>query len=173
MYLVNIFRDTQHFYFGEVIHPPKGRWGPRIQDDLQLFIIQSGEVTVEVDDRSYRVGAHEVTLLQPGRRELFLYSEKTPTRQSWCTARLSLLSNDVCKRLNRLPSIFTWTSRMENVFRLGLESQIWLPECYGSPVVDHLAQALFYEFFFRNGVFLETWKIDASVCREGDAVYVL
>jgi len=41
---------------------------------------------------------------------------------------------------------------MEKFFSLALESQKMLPDCHGSPVIDFLAQALFYEVFVNMGV---------------------
>src|SRR5207237_610785 len=35
---------------GEVIYPPGGAFGPRLQRNLQLIILHSGQMTVWIDD---------------------------------------------------------------------------------------------------------------------------
>ena len=148
---MKIFQNDQRFYFGEVTFPPGGWGAARIQPDLQLVTFYSGEANITVDDRSYRVGAGEITILHPRGREIYLYSKKTRTRYSWCTARLPVFSDDVLKLLKQCPLTFPRNSRIEKILRFGLEAQRYYA-CHRHLVVDHLAQTLFYEYFAATGV---------------------
>jgi len=154
---VNIFVKDQTFHFGEVTYPPGGRCGPRIQANVQIVIIHSGEAHIGIDGPSYRVGPHEATVLLPGRRELILFSEKSRTRHTWCDALSPVLSGEARKLMERLPVALSWTARMEKIFRLGLETQRMSGRRL-SPVIEHLGQALFHEFFAAAGVSLESGK---------------
>ena len=150
--LVDIFSTHQSFYFDEVFYPPGGRLGPRVQHDLQLVIIHSGEVDIAVDDQLYRVGRGEATLLQPGCMEIFHFSKKSRTHHFWCSARLPILSDNILQKLKQIPLVFPWNSSLEKMFRLGLETQ----RKYDGQrhlVIDHLAHVLFYELFAELGVF--------------------
>lgn len=141
---MNIFPNNQRFYFGDITFPVGATLGPRIQEDLQLLIIHSGEVKLTVDDRSYRVGAREVTILHPRGSEFHLFSKKSRTHHSWCTAQRCVLTDDILKKMKQLPLTFPWTSRMEKIFHLGLEADRHYAS-HRNLVVDHLGKALFYE----------------------------
>ena len=154
---VNIFVRNQPFQFGEVTYPPGGRCGPRTHANIQIVIVYSGEAHIGIDGLSYRVGPREATVLLPGHRELILFSEKSRTRHTWCTADSPMLSAEDLKILKRLPKSLSWTSRMEKVFRLGLETQRMNGRQL-SPVVEHLGQALFNEYFATAGVSSEGEK---------------
>ena len=155
--LVNIFLNNQEFYFGEVTYSPGGRCGPRIQRDVQLVTVYSGEANVEVDGRSWRVGAREATILLSGHQELFLFSKKSRTHHSWCKAIAPAMSHEALETLARLPKTFPWTSKMEKLFRLAAETQGMMRR-RRSQVTGHLGLALFYEIFYATGIFHESGK---------------
>lgn len=155
--LVNIFLNNQDFYFGEVTYPPGGRCGSRIQKDVQLVIVYSGEAHVEVDGRRYRVRAREATIRLPGRQELFLFSKKSCTHHSWCSVITPTLSHEALQILERLPETFPWTSKMEKLFRLAAET-LGMKRRQHSYVARHLGLALFYEIFSATGIFHESGK---------------
>jgi len=154
---MNIFLNTQLFNFGEVVYPPGGRLGPRTQGDVVMVIVHSGEVNIGVDDRTYRVGPTEATILLPGRQEMFLFADKTETHHTWCEVSEPFLSHEALHLLEQLPSTLAWTSRLEKIFRLGLETKR-INSRKLPPVVEHLGHALFHEFFAEAGIVSDSGK---------------
>lgn len=71
---------------GDVIYPPGGQLGPRIQKNLQLVYVWSGSATVRINGKKTDVGSGESVLLLPHRREDFAFAEQTSTHHGWCEA---------------------------------------------------------------------------------------
>jgi len=71
--------------FGDVIYPPGGICGPRIQRDYQLVIIHQGGLVLRLDGEAIAVEAGQAILLTPSHREHFFFSRDAETRHSWCS----------------------------------------------------------------------------------------
>src|SRR5436305_9106946 len=68
---------------GEVIYPPGGAFGPRLQRNLQLIILHSGQMTVWIDDVPHTALAETVCVLFPGHKEYYAFAEESDTWHSW------------------------------------------------------------------------------------------
>jgi AraC-like DNA-binding protein len=68
---------------GEIIYPPGGTHGPRIQTSIQLVLLYSGEMSVWIDGERRDAAANTVTLLLPGHREHFVFARNTSTHHAW------------------------------------------------------------------------------------------
>jgi AraC-like DNA-binding protein len=98
---------------GEVTYPPGGRLGPRRQHDLQLVLVQEGSMTVTVDGAArptQRGGS--VSLLLPGHDETFAFDARRPTRHSWVQAHVPDISDELGRRLVRLPPALSISTSM-------------------------------------------------------------
>lgn len=73
---------------GTIVYPPKGRYGPRIQQDVQLVLLHTGEMTVEIDGNRLEVNPGSVVLLTPGHHELFTFSEHAESWHRWISVRV-------------------------------------------------------------------------------------
>ena len=69
--------------FGEIVYPPNGTLGPRIQRSIQIVVVYRGSMSVWVDDERVDVMANTVCVLLPGHREEFAFAEDTETHHSW------------------------------------------------------------------------------------------
>ena len=83
---VNIWGPDTPLNVGEVRYAPGGTFGPRIQRNLQLVYVWSGEATVWIDGRAVTVRPDEGVLLLPHHRERFRFARDTETRHGWCEA---------------------------------------------------------------------------------------
>ncbi len=106
--------------FGEVAYPPGGRLGPRVQPELQFFIVDSAHAEVEVDGRRVPVSAGEVACLRPGRREVFRFADDQPTVHSWVALSFERMPRALTAALRRLPDCLALTRRMQRIMELGL-----------------------------------------------------
>lgn len=67
-------------YAGSIVYPPGGKFGPRIQQDIQLVMLYTGDLHLSINGRMYRVTPGHVIILYPGQEEHFTFS---PTEESW------------------------------------------------------------------------------------------
>jgi AraC-like DNA-binding protein len=100
---------------GEVVYPPGGTYGPRVQRDYQLVALHSGWVRVTVDDAVYRFDAGTVFLLRPGHREHFQFATDGPTRHSWVAARVADLPAEHLRGLGPTPPAAPLSASLERL----------------------------------------------------------
>lgn len=83
----------------EVRYPPGGALGPRIQHNLQLVYVWSGEASVWIDGVRHDVGEGESILLTPFHRERFRFAGDRETHHGWCEVIEPALEPEVAERL--------------------------------------------------------------------------
>jgi AraC-like DNA-binding protein len=88
---------------GEVVYPPGGTFGPRLQRNLQLIMIHTGHMTVWIDGTLYTAPTNTVSVLFPGHQEYFAFAEECETRHSWLHVFLPQFPEAFLARLARLP----------------------------------------------------------------------
>jgi AraC family transcriptional regulator of arabinose operon len=88
---------------GEVVYPPGGTLGPRLQRDVQLVLVHSGSAAIAVDGAPRAaVPAGCVALLLPGHRERFEFDRRRATHHAWVQARMT---DPPLERLAGLPPV--------------------------------------------------------------------
>jgi AraC family transcriptional regulator of arabinose operon len=85
------FNNIDSAWAGTIIYPPGGRYGPRIQDDLQLVLLHSGEMEIEIDGTAHRITPGSVALLKPDHHEQFIFSSRGETWHRWISIHMSVL----------------------------------------------------------------------------------
>jgi AraC-like DNA-binding protein len=100
---------------GDVVYPPGGVLGPRIQQSLQLVMIHSGEMTVWVDATPYHAPAATVTLLFPGHEERFAFAASSETYHSYVHIHLAHLPHTLHQRLLALPRTLPLSSALADL----------------------------------------------------------
>src|SRR5947208_16340968 len=105
---------------GEVIYPPGGIFGPRLQRNLQLIMLHTGQMTVWIDDVPRTVPADTVCVLFPGHKERFAFAEECETWHSWLHIFLPQLSEAFVARMARLPWPLPLSSAMADLTREAL-----------------------------------------------------
>jgi AraC family transcriptional regulator, arabinose operon regulatory protein len=82
-------REVYQVSAGNVIYPPKGRYGPRLQTDYQLVLLDSGEMTVTINNEDIIIiPPGHVTLLVPGHMEYFTFSDEQETHHRWISTTM-------------------------------------------------------------------------------------
>ncbi|MEX2103818.1 MAG: hypothetical protein WD907_00600, partial [Bacilli bacterium] len=56
-------------YADSVVYPPGGQCGPRVQQDIQLVLLHTGHMDIEIDDKLISFEPGHVVLLKPGHLE--------------------------------------------------------------------------------------------------------
>lgn len=108
---------------GSVVYPPGGKFGPRIQPDIQLVLLYTGEMRVAVDGRELRVPPGHVALLKPGHEEMFAFSRTEETWHRWISVRIDPLSRELRDDLYRLPAFLPVSEPMNRLVDLMLALQ--------------------------------------------------
>lgn len=138
---------TDNVVFGDVLYEPGGRFGPRIQHDYQLVVVQEGEANVQVDQHLVHIAPGEVGLFPPGRQEVFSFSPAQRTRHTWCSLRPACVAEQLTRRLVALPAVQKVSHRFAQIMELGLG--LPLVACREAPeLAESLALCLFHEFAF-------------------------
>ena len=143
---MEFFCKKPRFQRSEVVYSPSGRFGPRLQYDLQLVYLFEGEALISIDGQTEYLGAGEATLLLPGREELFLFSRSRKTWHGWCAVLQPVLSIELFQKLDALPFRNVMSERMREIDALAAAVDPSNQGLFGS-----LIQAVFYEFLSISG----------------------
>jgi AraC family transcriptional regulator of arabinose operon len=117
---MNRLRGQAAAIFGDVVYPPGGTLGPRIQHDFQLVLVYSGEARIVVDETERLVPPQHLTLLLPGKREQFHFARTTATRHTWCALAPAAVPPAVQARCAALPVCLPLTARVYSLMECGL-----------------------------------------------------
>lgn len=121
------FESVRSAMAGSVVYPPGGRFGPRIQQDIQLVMLYSGEMNVRIDGRELHARPGHVVLLKPGHEEAFQFSRTEETWHRWIAVHVRPLPPETKEILYRLPEILPLTEEMNRLTDLMLKLQREIP----------------------------------------------
>jgi AraC-like DNA-binding protein len=125
---MNMLRANAGVAFGQVVYPPGGAFGPRTQQDWQLFIVLEGTARVTVNDAPLEVRAGQMLLLHPGSREHFAFSATQATRHTWCALHPDRVDTDLHSSLEGAArGVISSGARVNELVQFGLG----LPEVAG------------------------------------------
>lgn len=108
---------------GSVVYPPGGKFGPRIQQDIQLVMLYTGEMTVTIDGRELHVLPGHVVLLLPGHEEQYIFSKTEDTWHRWIAVHVPELENKTRESFRQLPEYLPLTEDMNRLTDLLLRLQ--------------------------------------------------
>ncbi|WP_279615857.1 AraC family transcriptional regulator [Paenibacillus pectinilyticus] len=106
-----------------MVYPPGGRFGPRIQQDIQLVMLYSGEMDVTIGDRKLHVKPGNVIMLMPGHEEYFTFSKKEDTWHRWIGVHVPMLEREIFEQLSLLPECLPLSENMNRLLDLMLRIQ--------------------------------------------------
>ncbi|MBZ0299589.1 MAG: AraC family transcriptional regulator [Anaerolineae bacterium] len=110
----------EHVTVGDVVYPPGGVLGPRIQYSIELVMVHNGEMTVWIDGQCRYAPAGSVSILFPGHEERFAFSTQMDTYHSFVHLWLPDLPDEIERRLLRLPWPLPLSSAMHDLTRSAL-----------------------------------------------------
>lgn len=108
---------------GTVVYPPQGRFGPRMQPNLQLVLLHTGQMTVAIDGRQRVVPAGHAALLTPGHREEFVFAADQSTWHRWIHVDAGTLEPQAARFWESLPAYIPLSEQMNRLTDLMLELQ--------------------------------------------------
>jgi AraC family transcriptional regulator, arabinose operon regulatory protein len=102
-------------FAGSVVYPPGGKYGPRVQQDLQLVLLHTGSMKVDIDGSLLNVPRGHVALLQPGHTEFFSFSETKQTWHRWIAVSVEALTQEAKRFFSGLPPYIPLSDRMNSI----------------------------------------------------------
>lgn len=100
---------------GSVVYGPGGAYGPRVQQDLQLVLLHSGAMTVEIDKEKHQVPTGNVILLKPGHMENFVFADKRETWHRWIAVSVEPLDGMAIDFFVSLPLYIPLSEKMNQL----------------------------------------------------------
>lgn len=138
---MNIFGENPNLKRSEIVYYKNGRFGPRLQGNLQLVYIFEGDALISIDGTTEYLGPGEATLLLPGREERFIFARDMKTWHGWSEVVQPDLPADVIKRLDELPFRNPISERMRQI-----DKMLSTVDPSEEGLFSSLIQALFFEF---------------------------
>ncbi len=149
---MNFIDRNLSYSWGKFVYKPKGTHGPRVNRNLQLVILHSGEVRVWVNGVERRLGPNEACLCLPGDREYFEFSKTEESMHSWCQVDGPNLAPGDRERLAALPAVVQMDEGMGRLLELGLE--LWSEgEANARDLLNRLAQTLLVAYLRKAGFY--------------------
>ncbi|WP_036719478.1 helix-turn-helix domain-containing protein [Paenibacillus harenae] len=108
---------------GSIVYPPGGRFGPRIQQDIQLVMLYTGSMNIVINGQLLSVQPGCVVKLMPGREEAFAFAKAEDTWHRWVAVHVQGLSEELYAFLDGLPSVLPLTEEMNRLTDLILTLQ--------------------------------------------------
>lgn len=125
-------------YAGSVVYAPGSAFGPRIQQDLQLILLHTGAMNIDIDGLQLQLPVEHITLLKPGHQEMFTFAQEHETWHRWVAVTVESVTEQA-HVLNELPLSIPISDRMNRIVELMLLLQNASLEC--SVVLNDLAHA--------------------------------
>ena len=141
--------ESAGVFFGDVVYEPGGHFGPRLQQDYQLFVLLEGGATVEVDGQRREFEAGKMGLFLPGGLEVFTFADDRKSHHTWCAVRPPVVSADLAQACEQAASVLPVSRRFEQIMELGLS----LPLTTGSQahgLIDALGLAALQAYVFAD-----------------------
>lgn len=110
---------------GSIVYLPGGSYGPRYQHDIQLVMLYTGEMNVNIDGRELHVKPGNVVLLKPGHEETFTFSKTEETWHRWIAVGIHQLDPSLIEHLYTLPEVIPLTEEMNKLIELMLNIQCY------------------------------------------------
>ncbi|WP_214628888.1 AraC family transcriptional regulator [Paenibacillus agaridevorans] len=108
---------------GSIVYPPGGRFGPRIQQDIQLVLLHSGAMSISIEGQMMQVQPGHVVKLMPGYEERFAFAEEEETWHRWIAVHVGELTDETLTFMTELPVVLPLTEELNRMTDLLLSIQ--------------------------------------------------
>ncbi|WP_127583059.1 helix-turn-helix domain-containing protein [Paenibacillus koleovorans] len=114
-------RDVEGIHAGSIVYPPKGTYGPRVQNGVQLVTLHSGSLELLLEGELHAISPGSTVLLLPGRQEHFLFSRSEDSWHRWISVLpAGVVPEPVIETLSRLPLALPLSESMNKLIDIAL-----------------------------------------------------
>ena len=118
VYKLNLHLRYGPVVIGDVLYPPGGVFGPRIQRDYQLVVIHRGSLRLKLDEQWIEVAEHDGILLSPHHREHFYFAADRETHHSWVAISPRFVSTTIRRELEGQHGPVPFLGRMSSLLEI-------------------------------------------------------
>lgn len=90
---------------GTVVYPPGGKYGPRVYREIQLVILHSGSMEVNIDGTVHKVKQGHVMLILPGQTVSITFTKVHESWHRWVSLPPVINIHGIIPELFNLPFI--------------------------------------------------------------------
>ena len=141
------YARTPQIAFGDVVYDSGSSFGPRVQCDYQLVVMEEGVVRVEVNEDAVTIHTGEVGLFLPDKKERFVFAEDRNCRHTWCAICPQLIGDDLVAACHEAPHVLPVSRRFAQLMEMGL-SLPSLAMSHSHGLVEALGLATLHEYLF-------------------------
>ena len=142
-------------FVGDVTYSPNSTLGPRIQLNIQLVFLQTGSMTIWIDEQEHTIQAGTVMLLLPVHREYFEFDKHHATDHSYLHWYSDPIPSDFLKLLESLPHTIPLSATMNRLIDSALALRF-----SSLPTADQLAKILAMEMMWQYIGESQLWASD-------------
>ncbi|WP_171643763.1 helix-turn-helix domain-containing protein [Paenibacillus phytorum] len=129
---------------GTVIYPISGKYGPRLYNEIQLVLLHSGSMEVDIDGNLFKVSMGHVLLILPGQTVSIQFSKLSESWHRWVTITPMINIMEIVPELYQLPLVCTLSSSLNQLIDLMLNYQSFATTDYDSFHILGLAAIQIY-----------------------------
>ncbi|MCQ6560760.1 AraC family transcriptional regulator [Paenibacillus mendelii] len=112
-------------YAGTIVNAPGCTYGPRMQSELQLVLLHSGSMHIEIDGIAKQLQPGHVFLILPGHQVYIAFDEKEETWHRWITVFTYRIEAEELDVLEGLPESLPISEQLNQLLDImvGLQKQ--------------------------------------------------
>jgi len=141
------YAHTPKIVFGDVVYESGSSFGPRMQCDYQLVVLEEGKLLANVDGAKFTIKAGEVGLFLPGGKERFAFTDDRKSRHTWCAVSPMMMNEALVAECHKAPSVLPVSRRFAQLMEMGL-SLPSLAMSHSQGLVEALGMAALQEYLF-------------------------
>lgn len=111
---------VQDCFAGTIVHPPGKTYGPRLQLELQLVLLHTGSMRIDVDGDIFVCPPGHVVFLKPGHRLFIAFAEHEDTWHRWISLIVRDMGEDAKHELKQLPHMLPISEQMNRLVDLAV-----------------------------------------------------
>jgi AraC-like DNA-binding protein len=146
---------------GTIVYAPGGCFGPRMQQDLQLVLLHTGSMRVQIDDKLLQMPTGHVVLLKPGHMENFIFAEEQETWHRWIAISTELLSDEALYFFEHIALYIPLSDRMNRITELMLLFQNAILDC--EVALNELARAALALYVSEASQFISDERVHPAI----------
>lgn len=141
------YAHTPKIVFGDVVYESGSSFGPRVQCDYQLVVMEEGKLLADVDAAKFTINTGEVALLLPGGKERFVFTENRKCRHTWCAVAPTMMNQALVAECHEAPRVLPVSRRFAQLMEMGL-SLPGVAMSHSHGLVEALGLAALQEYLF-------------------------
>jgi AraC-like DNA-binding protein len=110
-------------FAGTIVNTPGCIYGPRMQRELQLVLLHTGSMRIDIDGTVNTILPGRVVIILPGQQVYIAFNEKEGTWHRWVTVITHKIKAEVLNEMEQLPRILPISKQMNQLIDILVDLQ--------------------------------------------------